>query len=220
MAKIGIKCYLKDYLTKQQFVTKEELKMMFVVIANNEEKQKITLAAIESTGHDATVLSNLAGLPELLKTTPVSGILIDLITSTRASSAEKESTNDLVQLYPQIKIKIVDGEVLLLGGGVSLEQFIQSCNTFKPRTIRKSERRVRHIPFLLSEESEFIKPEKTVTLNIADGGCFIYSTGEWTVGTRVWLRFIDNDKVMTAIVRWWQPWGNSKKMPGIGVSFD
>ncbi len=194
--------------------------MMFIVIANSEEKQKITLAAIQSTGHDTTLLASLSELPELLKTIPASGILIDLITSTKASSAEKESTNDLIQLYPHVKVKIVDGEVLVLGGGLTLGQFVQNCNTFKPRTIRKSERRIRHIPFLLSEDSEFIKPEKTVTLNIADGGCFIYSTGEWTVGARVWLRFIDNDKVMTAIVRWWQPWGNNKKMPGIGVFFD
>ncbi len=194
--------------------------MMFLVIANSEEKQKATLAAIQSTGHDATLLSKLSELPEVLKTIPVSGILIDLITSTKSSSVEKETTNDLIQLYPHVKIKIVGSEVLVLGGGVTLEQFIQNCNSFKPRIIRKSERRIRHIPFLLSEESEFINPEKTVTLNIADGGCFIYSTGEWTVGARVWLRFIDNDKVMTAIVRWWQPWGNSKKMPGIGVIFD
>jgi len=194
--------------------------MIFVVIANSEEKQKTALSAIQSTGHDAMALSNFSELPELLKTIPFSGILIDLITSTKASSAEKESTNDLIQLYPHVKVKIIDDTVLILGGGLSLEQFVQNCNNFKPRTIRKSERRIRHIPFLLSEESEFIQPEKTVTLNIADGGCFIYSTGEWTIGARVWLRFIDNDKVMTAIVRWWQPWGNSKKMPGIGLIFD
>lgn len=194
--------------------------MMFIVVANSEEKQKTVLAAIKSTGHDATALQNLSELPELLKTLPVSGIMIDLITSTRASISEKESTNDLIQLYPHIKIKIINGEVIVLGSGVTLEQFIQNCNTFKPRTIRKSERRIRHIAFLLSAESEFINPEKTVTLNIANDGCFVYSTGEWKVGDTVWLRFVDNDKIMKAVVRWWQPWGNNKKMPGIGIKFE
>lgn len=194
--------------------------MMFVVIANSEEKQKTVLAATQSAGHDATTLSSLSELPELLKTVPVSGIMIDLITSTKASTSEKESTNDLIQLYPYVKIKIVNGEVVVLGGGATLETFVQSCNTFKPRTIRKSERRIRHIAFLLSADSEFVNPEKTVTLNIADGGCFVYSTSEWKVGDTVWLRFVDNDKTMKAVVRWWQPWGNNKKMPGIGLQFE
>jgi len=193
--------------------------MTLVVVVNSEEKQKTIAASIVFAEHNLTVLTSLSELPEFLKTVPVSGILIDLITSTKASTAEKEATNDIIQLFPHIKIKIVNSEILVLGG-ITLKQFIHNCTTFTPRTIRKSERKVRHIAFLLSANSEFTCPEKVVTLNISDGGCFIYSTAEWRVGDRVWLRFIDNDKVMTATVRWWQPWGNNKKMPGIGILFD
>jgi len=194
--------------------------MTLVIIANSEEKQQILSAQVEAEGVGVIVLSTLAELPVLLKKVPVSGILLDLVTATKASSHEKETTNEVIQLFPYAKVKIVNNEVLILGRGVSLQQFVADCRSFKPRTIRKSERRIRYIAFLLSADSSFENYEKVVTLNIGDGGCFIYSASEWQVGDRVWLRFIDNDRVMTGVVCWWQPWGNNKKMPGIGIKFD
>lgn len=194
--------------------------MNLVVIANDEGKHKTIAAQLKADDINLIAISALSELPQLLKEIPVSGILLDLVTSTRSSSNDKEATNELIQLYPHAKVKIINDEVLVLGSGVSLEQFAEDCKKFKPRTIRKSERKIRHIAFLLSADSSFENYEKVVTLNISDGGCFVYSVSEWQEGDRVWLRFIDNDSVMTGVVRWWQPWGNNKKMPGIGIKFD
>ena len=193
--------------------------MKFIVIAQNNDTQTALVSAIEDADNVA-IPSSLSELPALLKEQAVSGIIIDMITATRSTAQEKQETNELIQLFPNLKVKLVKNELVCLGKGISIMQFVQNCRSFTPRTIRKGERKVRHIAFLLSADNEFSKPEKTVTLNIADKGCFVYSTGEWKPGDRVWLRFIDNDNVITGIVRWWQPWGNSKKMPGIGISFD
>ena len=166
------------------------------------------------------MLASLSELQATLNEIPMSGILLDLITSTRASSQEKETTNDLIQLYPHARFKIVGNDVLILGKEKSLEGFAHYCRQFKSRTIRKCPRKIRHIALLLSADDAFYDAEKVVTLNISDGGCFVYSTRDWCVGARVWLRFIDNDVDICGTVRSWQPWGNNKILPGIGVQFD
>jgi hypothetical protein len=193
---------------------------MVVVVANNEKKRKAIIKALENDGGSAIELSSLAELQAVLKEVPVCGIILDLITSTKATAQEKLETNSLIQLYPNLKVKVVEDDLITLGNGMSMKKFVQDCQSFKPRTIRKSIRRDRHIAFLLSSDNKFTVAEKVVTLNISDDGCFIYSTNDWQEGDRVWLHFIDNECVMSGIVCWWQPWGNNKKMPGIGIRFD
>jgi hypothetical protein len=194
--------------------------MTLVVIANDSEKQNLLAAQLEGEADQIIALSSLADLPELLINTAVSGILLDLVTSTRAGSAEKEATNELIQLYPHLKFKVVNNDIIILGGTDSLQQFARECRKFKERKIRRGPRKVRHIAFIISADSSFEIQEKTVSLNISDNGCFVYSTNEWKAGDTVWLRFADNDRVIRAKVCWWQPWGNNKKMPGIGIEFD
>ena len=194
--------------------------MLFVVVALIEDARKIVSVALEAGGNEVIELASLAELPAILKEVPVSGILLELITSTKATAQEKQDTFDLIQLYPHAKFRVSGKEMVILGKGMSLESFVQDCRSFKPRTIRKSPRKIRHIAFLLSADSGFSDAEKVVSLNISDGGCFLYSTREWSEGDRVWMRFIDNDVVISGIVRWWQPWGNNRMMPGIGVKLD
>jgi len=194
--------------------------MMFVVIALIDETRKVISDLLEALGMKVTLLASLGELQATLQEIPVSGILLDLITTTKASSLDKQSTHELIQLYPQVRFKIVGNDVLILGKEQSLERFVYDCRLFKPRTIRKSPRKIRHIAFILSADGTFDDAEKVVTLNISDGGCFVYSTREWNVGDRIWLRFVDNDAVIRGTVRWWQPWGNNKMIPGIGVKLD
>lgn len=194
--------------------------MMFVAVALIEDTRNAIAASLEALGMKVTLLASLGELQATLQEIPVSGILLDLITSTKASSLDKQATHELIQLYPQARFKIVGNDVLILGKEQSLERFVNDCRQFKPRIIRKSPRKIRHIAFLLSADDSFDDAEKVVTLNISDGGCFVYSTREWNVGDRVWLRFIDNDIEIRGTVRWWQPWGNNKMIPGIGIKLD
>jgi len=194
--------------------------MMIVVVARDEGIQKIIASALETEGSGVTMLSTLGALPDVLKEIPVSGILIELITSTRSSAQEKKDTNDVIQFFPNARFKFVDNDMRVLGHGMTLEKFVSDCRLAKPRTLRKSERKIRHIAMLLSADGEFANAEKTVTIDVSDGGCFVFSTGEWGVGDRVWLRLLDNDCVLTGKVCSWQQWGNNRKMPGIGVELE
>jgi len=194
--------------------------LKLVIIANDTDIRQKVAAAIAMVGDESIALTALADLPELLKKVPVSGIIIELATSARANPREKQETNALIQLYPNTKVRWTNDELVFFGQGATFKEFIQDCRSFTPRTVRKAERRIRHIAFLLADNREFEHAEKVVTLNISDGGCFVFSTKDWHVGEKVWLQFADNKSVITGTVRWWQPWGNNKKMPGIGICFD
>ena len=149
--------------------------MMIVVVARDVGIQKFISSVLETVETGVVMLSALGELPEVLKTVPVNGILIDLITSTRSSLQEKQATNDLIQFYPSSRFKFVDNEVRMLGHGVTLEQFVSDCRLVEPRTIRKSERKIRYIALLLSANGDFAFSEKTVTINVSEEGCFVFT---------------------------------------------
>ena len=194
--------------------------MIIAVVSQNEQVRNTVCADIVQNGYEAAGLCALKELPALLMDSAVSGIIIDLLTSARATQLEKQITNDIIQLYPHDKVKLVGDDQMMFGRCGALSEFLNDCSTFHPRRIRRSERRTRHIAFRLSSDKQLSTPEKVVTLNIGDGGCFLYSTADWKEGDRVWIQFVDNERIMSGVVRWWQPWGNNKKMPGIGVCFN
>ena len=191
-----------------------------LIVAKNDDTLNRIVDAIQAEGVKTITAHSLAELPDILKEIPTSGLLLDLVTSTKATAQEKLDTNDLLQLYPHAKVKVVGSEVRILGDSRSLQEFIQDCRSFTPRVIRRSKRFTQYIGAFLSRDSDFSSAEKTVTFNFSEGGCFMYSTGDWKVDDPVWLRFIENECVIRGTVRWHQPWGNNKKLPGIGIKFD
>jgi Tfp pilus assembly protein PilZ len=193
--------------------------LTLVVIAKGEPARAVVARAVEAGGGTAIALSSLAELPAVLRETPVSGILLEMVTSARASAAEKQETNDLIQLYAYAKFKVVNSEIKMLGRNMTLEDFLQQCLSIRPRMIRKSPRVVIHAGVYISKSSDFSQFEKSVTLNISNDGCFVYSACQWQVGERVWLLFKDQEHVMSGEVRWRHPWGKNNRMPGIGIRF-
>ncbi|BCS54183.1 PilZ domain-containing protein [Geobacter sp. SVR] len=190
-----------------------------VVIAKSELNREIVVRAVEAAGGAAIALSSLAELPGLLRETPVSGILLEMVTSARATAAEKQETNDLIQLYAHAKFKVVENEIKMLGRNMTLDGFLRQCLSIQPRVIRRSPRVVIHAGVYISKRSDFEPFEKVVTLNISNGGCFVYSACQWQVGERVWLLFKGQERVMSGEVCWRHPWGKNNRIPGIGIKF-
>jgi len=194
--------------------------MIFIVISvSTVIREKIT-TSLELEGVNVVALSSLGELKFALQSKSVSGILLDLFTSTKASAQEKQDTNDLIQLYPHARFKFSGDKMSIIGKENTLDSFVDVCRKFKARSIRKNQRRIRHIAFHLSSDGNFEKAEKTVSINFSDGGCFVFSANDWQVGDRVWLRFDDNNVEAQGIVRFHEPWGNRNSIPGIGVQFD
>jgi len=86
--------------------------------------------------------------------------------------------------------------------------------------MRKHAREARHLAVYLSPDEGFADAEKCVTLDVSEGGYFVYSVRLWNVGDHVWLKFPDQESVLSGIVRSFRPWGNNRFLPGIGVQVD
>ena len=191
-----------------------------VVICNNNQTRQSILNNLESLNCCLLPLNSLGELTAVLHEIPINGIIIDLITSTRATAEEKNDTFHILQLFPHIKVKLFNDEIRVIGN-LPLEQFMQkACMAFNSRIIRKNTRVVRHIGVEVSHSSAADGSEKTFTYNFSMDGCYICSVDSWQLGERVWLKFIGFETRLGAVVCWSQPWGAGRKVPGIGVKFD
>jgi len=63
--------------------------------------------------------------------------------------------------------------------------------------------------------------EFSATINISKGGCFIFSTRQWDEGGDVWLRIkeLTDNALIGGQIRHVARWGESTRIPGIGVEF-
>jgi hypothetical protein len=169
---------------------------------------------------EVTLLATLQELPAVLKTTPVSGILLEAITSVADPRQDTVAIHEMIDLYPFATFRVVDQEILVLGEAESLEGFVNQCRQFTPRVIRREIRTTVHLAVYLSADNTFEDAERAVTINVSDIGCFVYSIRNWTIGHRVWLRLLGDDVAIPGTVCSWQPWGNNKLLPGVGIELD
>lgn len=194
--------------------------VMCVVVALSANGRKTIATSLNSLGMEVTLLSSLEELPTVLKLTPVSGILIEAMISTEADGQGSESIQELIDLYPFATFRVVGREILVLGKAPTLGGFAEQCRKFKARVIRREARTTTYMAVYLSPDPSFEDAEKVVTVNVSEGGCFVYSARNWRVGARVWLRLMGNDMAISGTVSSWQAWGNNKYVPGIGIKFD
>jgi hypothetical protein len=143
---------------------------------------------------------------------------LELATAITTPTWLKESTRELFELYPFAKFRVAGSQALIIGD--TLDSFASKCREFEPRRIRASVRESKSIAVYLAADETFVDAEKVVTINISDGGCFVYSAREWALGSRVWLRFPNVEAVFCGTVCSMRPWGNNKLLPGIGVKLD
>ncbi len=163
---------------------------------------------------------------------PLNGILVDMPTYIRSSEEEKRLLTDLVGLFPALRLRCHEptGEIRTLPfgagcpGNIGPAIFVQEyCINFVQRRIRSCERSLLNIPALLNTSIpvEQVSAEKTVTVNISRGGCFIISFEPWIVGDRGWLVLLalkDKSPIQVEVC-WVQLWGKSNSLPGMGVRF-
>lgn len=210
--------------------TNEPVRLVFVV----EGRMAVApyLDAVRSEVEDVTVVSSIGELFTLMAREAFNGILLDVPTLVRASSTEKASLYDLIQVFPTLRVKwdSRSSTVRALfydrvpGPGAGLGSFVrQVCARFVPRIIRRRDRVAAHLNVMVSETPSF-SPEKvirTVSLNLSLDGCFLIAVDPWLQGTRLWLRMleIDDQTPIAAEVRWRKPWGVSPGIAGAGVRF-
>ncbi|MDD2365936.1 MAG: PilZ domain-containing protein [Desulfuromonadaceae bacterium] len=162
----------------------------------------------------------------------INGILVDMPTYMRCSEDEKALLNELVAVFPALRIKCNEqtGEIRTLPfvtnypSNIAPALFVSAyCQPFTQRKVRASERSHRHLSGLLSITSptESCCAVPTVTTYISCSGCFLVNFNPWNIGQRGWLALLDLEdpspiEIEVCCVRMW---GESGGLPGMGVRF-
>jgi hypothetical protein len=203
-----------------------------LVIAGKKEALQCYESLVKDVGAQFDAVDSLQNGMSAAIRNSYNGLLIDIPTVIQARDEEKKYLHDLLEVYPVGKVRISPsrpGISLITAGKCiaqksTVEEFITECTQFKARTCRSSERRHVHLPVTLSSSADFAPEdtEKTFTVNLSHGGCFVFSLKPWKVGDNVVIaihRPAGADTILIGEVRWTIPWGTKEAIPGIGIRF-
>ena len=184
-------------------------------------------------GQDAQIdlASSFEDLYKAIVKIPYNGILIDMPTKITTLSNDKERVDSILKRYPVARLTFNDksGQLCVfysnqVAGSGTLEDFItKQCRSFTARTIRSNRRRDIVFNVILSKTKNISDQdsERTVTMNISRGGCFIFSIGDWEVNNDAWfiIKELTDQAPIRGLVKWKIDWGNEMSVPGIGIQF-
>ncbi len=156
------------------------------------------------------------------------GIFLDFPTKVKALKNNKNLVYGLLEHFPVCLLKIHEKteeivcfhSTLKLGG--TLGDFIDhECRNFVPRMIRSDFRKAIHLNVILYKRPDRNFPERSVTMNISKGGCFVFSVQEWEIDDDIWIEFFElsDTPPFPGKIRNVVKWGASRRIPGIGIEF-
>lgn len=162
-----------------------------------------------------------------------SGVLVDVPTMIRCQADNKNRITEIMNRFPVLKLMYdpAHDEVrgLAHGGTVrdnrNLADFVlDECVPFEPRSIRVVTRKdvVFNVLLLKESQSDFEQSERTVTVNVSEHGCFVYTVNQWSLFSPAWLvvnEFEDKTPIELK-VRWQGAWGRQMRLPGFGATFE
>lgn len=208
-------------------------------------KTRLLLVSEEGSARDAyvTVLRELGVVVDSIATPDdmtdalideqYSGVLVDVPTMIRCQSTDKNRITRIMDRFPVLKLMFdpdhggVRG--LAHGGTIKdnrdLSEFVlHECVPFQPRSIRVAERKEIVFNVLLLDDIARgeLQGERTVTINVSEHGCFVYTVNDWPMLSPAWMvvnEFEDKTPIQLR-VRWQGCWGNTMRLPGIGTSFE
>lgn len=199
-----------------------------LLIAQNDNARKTYLSALENCDVQVFVSESFQDLSAEICRHAYHGIFLDLQTKMKAIKTNKNYVYGLVDNFPvcQLKINEQNGEIDCFHhtqklGGTMLDFIKNECRNFVPRMIRADNRKDIHLNVILYKHKNEIHSERSATINISKGGCFIFSTREWEEGSDVWIQLkeLEDDTLISGRIRHIVRWGESARIPGIGVEF-
>jgi hypothetical protein len=176
------------------------------------------------------VVDTLQEAIQIASREPHSCVLVDMHLVLKTPASVKVKFEDITNGLPSavFNINSSTGEIVLRLRGeaasqvTSLDQLVSLYGESKPRIIFPKKRETHSFNVLLDTDPEMKNPEKTVTINISSGGCFLFSVrDDISVGVNVWVRLIDTglDSPIKGTVIWVRKWGGTQLIPGIGIKF-
>jgi hypothetical protein len=169
-------------------------------------------------------------LENIIEIIPINGVVLDINSAMKASSAEKMIISRLEEIYPTIRIRWNSEEdqidSLYPDDKIkNLDDFInEKCINFDPRVMRTSDRSNTSLNVLISNNSSLKNDEKSCTLNASDTGLFVISSSDnWKVNQNIYVSINElthKTPIQGTIVRVIR-WGEENlATPGISIRFD
>lgn len=203
-----------------------------LIIASDPATADCYRIAVEKHGAQCEVATSFEEMKQQMRRMPFNGMILDVLTAVRASLKDKIDIQSIAEVYPTLRVRwdAKAGEIrgLVIGNLISKEDPLgdflgKFCDSRPARICRMNKRHPIHFSVLLSKDKYFAvdQTEKTITLDISHGGCFLISTQNWQDADFAWLRFMDisDDEPVQVVIRRYSPWGKNMLVPGIGVEF-
>lgn len=207
------------------------MSIKLILVCKEGESRQAYLHYTKALGVDVDFVSSFYEFLQSMIKNPYQGLIIDLVTQMKMTVEEKNVSKEILGFFPTIYLKwyadsgsichIFPDKTSTYG---SLEEFINiECQSFTARAVRLNTREMVHFNVLLSNDESMHEKflERTVTINISKGGCFLFSGRDWSSYSTAWLIITElQDKTpIEGNVHWSVGWGNQMTIPGIGIGF-
>jgi hypothetical protein len=160
-----------------------------ILVCRDGEASQAYLNEAKKIGAEVDVVSTYGELFNAMIETSYQGVMVDLVTSMKASKEEKGMAQEIIEVFPIIQLKW-DNEskairTISLSKSLnsdSLADFVTAeCEVFTPRAIRLNVRKSIHFNTIIYREEKMMEKniEKTVTINAPKGGCFLFSVQDY-----------------------------------------
>lgn len=221
-----MRCFGLLFFPLEALITTMAIRL--ILVCKEGQARNAYLREAMSTGIEVDMVDSFGDLLKMMNTCAYQGIMVDLITSVKASREDKDIAQNVLDAFPVIQLKwdqqtnnihtISNGAA----SGGTLAHFIDhECRPFKPRAVRINARKCTNFNVLICKNIEMdpSQTEHSVTVNISKGGCFLFSCQNWSNISEIWMvvHELDDKTPIQGEIRWRQPWGKTMAIPGIGI---
>jgi hypothetical protein len=201
-----------------------------LLIAMEDGERNIYREAIRGLGVKVSAVPSLKGLNADVTDLYFHGVVIDMPTKINALKNDREFIYSMLRKFPATHVSLErDSRQIRVfypgqDPGATLLDFVNNkCRPFTPRRLGYHIRKEIHFNVLLSKDRDLgIKnSEQTVTVDVSEKGCFLFSVQDWRTGDTAWLTVTElSDRTpISAEVCHCVKWGMGMQVPGIGVKF-
>lgn len=203
-----------------------------LIVSTNAAALAIYRETFEALGACCDCAESLGDMHHQLKNMPYHGVVVDVLTASKAAHKDKVLMQEISDTYPTLRVRCnavsrqVRGMVIgqFLDKTVPLRDYLNRlCRSVDARIFRESKRLAIHFNVLLSKTLEFSsnQVEKTITFDVSRSGCFIMSSQEWNDIEEAWVRILElsDPNPIQVQIRRYLPWGKQPRISGVGVEF-
>lgn len=207
--------------------------MRMLLVAREGRAKERFVAALETLGAACDVAATSKELLAAMRHCQYNGVLFDVPTIVRCKDFDRKLLQSVSEVYPSVRLKHdpASDAIFALGAAAGpgardgLSVFVAACRDFLPRGLRRGERVDINLPALLwrapaGNVATKVPGERTCTTNISFLGCFLFTATQWSVGDKGFVAFPGvTRKPVRARVAWYEPWGQRRAVPGVGLAF-